>query len=77
MVTVKGIDTRMPTPTSTQNASCPSASQLIGSWMIPTIARLALTMPYWPLKDQVQTMAVMVSDTAQGSITIVRATPRP
>ena len=38
---------------------------------------MALTMPNWPLSDQRQTMPLIVSDTAQGSMMMTRAMLRP
>jgi len=67
----------MPTRISTGKAHSEVASQWIGASIIPIRCSVTFTMPYSSLKAQRHTMAVMVNETDQGSITMVRATPRP
>ena len=38
---------------------------------------MALSIPNWPFSAQRQTIALMVSETAQGSMMMTRARPRP
>ena len=38
---------------------------------------MAFSIPNWPFRVQRQTMALMVSETAQGSMMMTRARPRP
>ena len=74
---VNGIETRMPTRISTGKAMPAVASHSTGRARMPRSCSVSLTMPYWPCSDQRQTIAVMVSETAQGSMMITRISPRP
>ena len=67
----------VPIAISAGKAVSAEASHSTGVWRRPSSKRVALNMPNWPLSVQRQTMALMVSETAQGSMTITRASPRP
>ncbi len=77
MVTVNGIDTRMPTAISAGKALCALANQCTGWAIRPSASKLWLTIPNSSLNAQRQTTAVIVSETAHGSMMMVRARPRP
>ena len=74
---MNGIETTMPTAISAGKAVSAVASHSTGRPSRPRLASVALSIPNWPLRVQRQTMALMVSETAQGSMMITRARPRP
>ncbi len=77
IVVVKGTVTRMPTSICIGKAVAALASHWIFVSMRPRPCRAELSIPLSPFSAQRQTMAVMVSETAHGSMMMTRATERP
>ena len=74
---VNGTVTNMPISTCIGKAVSALASHWM-FWLIkPSFISAEFSMPLSPLSAQRQTTAVMVSDTAQGSMMMTRASPRP
>ena len=74
---VKGIDTKIPIKISIVKAKGAVASHSIGSTIMCKSINVAFKRPERPLSAQRQTTAVIVSEMAQGSMIITRASPRP